>query len=72
MYSCGFVLPEGSGFSLDEISKKTVKQVVLSRPQIFQAIVFPSPITVLATAGPFCQYLDIDINLLNSNHSPNR
>lgn len=54
MYNCGFTLPEGSDFSLDETSKKTVKQVFLSRPHSFQAVVFPSPVTVLETAGPFC------------------
>lgn len=53
MYNWGFG-PAGSDFSLEETSKKTVKQVLLSRPHIFQAVVFPCPITVLATAGPFC------------------
>ena len=51
----GFKFPEGSDFSLDEISKKTVKQVLLSMPHIFQAVVFPCPMTVFATAGPFCK-----------------
>lgn len=55
MYKYEFALPEGSDFSLDETSKKTVMHVVLSILHIFQAVVFPSPITVLAIAGPFCQ-----------------
>jgi hypothetical protein len=56
-YSCGFALPGAFDFSLDEISKKTVKQLLLSRPHIFQAVVFPSPMTVSATLGPFCKAL---------------
>lgn len=60
-YNCG-VTPAGSDFSLDEISKKTVKHVFLSRLHIFQAVVFPSPMTVLATAGPFCKLQMIRIN----------
>ena len=55
MYNIGFKFPEGSDFSLDEISKKTVKQVLLSRPHSFQDVVFPCPMTVLATEGPFCK-----------------
>lgn len=62
-YSCGFT-PAESDLSLDEISKNTVKQVFLSRLHIFQAVVFPSPMTVLATAGPFCKTFNVQNELL--------
>ena len=52
-YNCGFAVPGVLDLSLDERSKNTVKQVLLSRPHIFHIVVLPSPITVSATAGPF-------------------
>lgn len=54
-YNCGFEVPGGFDRSLDEMSKKTVKQVVLSRPHIFHDDVLPSPMIVSATEGPFCK-----------------
>lgn len=35
MYNCGLIFSEGSGFSLDDIPKKTVKHVVLYRSHSF-------------------------------------
>lgn len=55
IYNCGFAFPEASDLSLDDISKKTVKQVFLSSPHNFQAVVFPCPIIVLETAASFCK-----------------
>lgn len=53
-YNCGFGIPGGVDRSLGDISKKTVKHVLLSRPHIFHEVVFPCPITVSAQRGPFC------------------
>lgn len=54
-YNCGFTVPGVFDRSLDERSKNTVKQVLLSRPHNFHAVVPPSPMVVSATAGPFCK-----------------
>lgn len=56
MYSCEFPGPAGLDPSDGEMSKKTVRHVLLSRPHIFHDVVFPWPITVSATWAPFCKY----------------
>lgn len=82
MYNCGLAAAGVSERLLDERSNITVKHVLLSRPHIFQAVVFPSPITVSATEGPFCSIMIVSIELqissahfcwprINSNSSVN-
>jgi hypothetical protein len=55
-YNSGFTVPGVFERSLDERSKNTVKQVLLSSPHNFHAVVPPSPMAVSATAGPFCKF----------------
>jgi len=46
-----------SGLSFLTTSKIRHRDVALSRPHIFHAVVFPWPITVSEHKGPFCTKL---------------